>query len=275
MRITVVTPSFNQAAFLEDTILSVLTQDYNNVQYIVMDGGSNDGSLEIIRRYADRISHWQSAPDGGQAAAIAEGFTIASGEILCWLNSDDILLPGALSKVAAFFRRYPECEVVSGGAVLIDERSMVCNSLASPYTLGVPATYSRLRFYGQEGVYQQGTFWRKSAYDAVGGLDTRLQFIMDLDLFARLAKRRPFCRLPDLLACFRLHRNSKTSTMLAVHERELVDFRALNWGGDWASHFGSALRFYYKQQSRVRRARLALAMPLVLKKKAPHLWNRI
>ena len=103
-RITVVTPSFNQAPFLEQTILSVLGQCYPNLEYIVMDGGSTDGSREIIERYAPQLAYWQSQPDGGQAAAINAGFARATGEILCWLNSDDYFLPGALHRIARHVR---------------------------------------------------------------------------------------------------------------------------------------------------------------------------
>src|ERR1035437_9862401 len=137
MRITVVTPSFNQAPFLEETITSVLTQDYKNVEYLVTDGGSTVGSLEIIRRYANKIFRGRSAQMADRPPQTPKDLGLRPVKYFWWQNSDDTLRPGALSKVVAFFRRYPECEVVSGGAVLIDERSSVCKSLVRPYTLGL------------------------------------------------------------------------------------------------------------------------------------------
>src|ERR1035437_1184692 len=120
--ITVVTPSFNQADNVERTIQSVLRQEYPALEYIIVDGGSSDGSVAIIRNYADRLHWWCSEPDEGQADAIAKGFARSGGEVLCWLNSDDILLPGALRAVGEYFRDHPLAEVVNGGAYCIDAR---------------------------------------------------------------------------------------------------------------------------------------------------------
>ena len=121
-RITVVTPSFNQAAFLEQTILSVLGQCYPNLENLVMDGGSNDGSRAIIERHAPQLAHWQSQPDGGQAAAINAGFARATGDILCWLNSDDYFLPGTLHRIArAFGTRASEPALIYGSCLFFRE----------------------------------------------------------------------------------------------------------------------------------------------------------
>jgi glycosyltransferase involved in cell wall biosynthesis len=257
MTISVVTPSFNQGGFLEATIKSVLNQSHPFVEYIVVDGGSTDGSLEIIRRYAARLTYWSSGPDGGQAAAIRKGFEIGTGEIQCWLNSDDLLLPGALAHVATYFQTHPDTEAVSGGAYLITAKGELCERFKCNYTLGVAATHSRLVLYGQEGVYQQATFWRRSAYEAVGGVDPSFRFAMDLDLFARLAKRKPFGRLPIMLACFRLHEQSKTSTLGAVGDLEFLRIVALHTNASQGRVFRRLAHKFYWTESKIRRGLLA------------------
>src|SRR5580692_10231923 len=120
-KVSIVTPSFNQGAFLERTICSVLAQNYAGLEYIVMDGGSTDGSLDVIARYASRLAYWSSGHDRGQADALSTGFAKATGSILGWINSDDILLPGALNHVVEYFRVHPQTDVVSGGALQIAE----------------------------------------------------------------------------------------------------------------------------------------------------------
>lgn len=222
LKITVVTPSYNQGQFLEQTIRSVLEQDYPNIEYMVIDGGSTDNSKDILLKYSDSLSYWVSRPDSGQADAIAKGFAMASGDILCWINSDDVFLPGALSKVAEFFARYPRAEVVTGGCYYIDTNGapLIDKLPWDVYTFGSRATYNQFRFYGMGMVRQQSTFWRRNAYEAVGGIDGKLQFIMDRDLFIRLASRQHFRILPRMLATFRHHDMSKSCTILDVWAKE-------------------------------------------------------
>jgi glycosyltransferase involved in cell wall biosynthesis len=221
---SIVTPSFNQAAFLGQTLFSVLTQDYPHLEYIVMDGGSTDDSADLIRAVADKLAYWCSEPDAGQADAVGKGFDRAQGDILGWLNSDDVLLPGALSKVADYFQQHPEVDAVSGGGYYIDVEGRPLTAGFDSYTLGVAATFDRLRFYEQDGIFQPATFWRRSAYEAVGGIDRSLQFILDRDLFTRLAQRRPFGRLPELLACFRMHEDCKSMRLQEVRRTETRAF---------------------------------------------------
>jgi len=252
-KISLVTPSYNQAEFLKQTIQSVLFQDYTDVEYLVMDGGSTDGSTDILRKYSDQLAYWSSGKDEGQSDAIAQGFDRCTGEIMGWLNSDDVLLPGALTAVANFFRENPEVEVVSGGAYCIDSKGCPLRGSFGNYTLGVAATHGRLRYYHMDGVFQPATFWRRSAYDAVGGLDRSLKFILDRDLFLRLAKRRPFARLPQMLACFRIHENCKSVCIQHIREEESQAFRQRYGANRYGSLVRNLLFYRYRLPSLVRK----------------------
>ena len=189
LKISIVTPSYNQGHFIEETIRSVVNQDYPNVEYIVIDGGSTDSTTAHLNNYSAQIDYFSSEPDDGQADAIGKGFELASGDIMGWLNSDDVLLPGALSRVADYFESRPSISAVSGGGYFIDENGHPLKGFGT-FSLGVPASYDRFRYLlAQDGVFQPSTFWRSRDYHAVGGIDRKLEFIMDLDLFTRLAKR--------------------------------------------------------------------------------------
>jgi len=163
-RITIVTPSFNQAQFLERTIRSVLDQEYPDLEYLVMDGGSTDGSVEIIRRFAERLTYWTSGPDGGQAAAINAGWRMAHGEVLAWLNSDDVFLPGALSAVGHAFQEHPKAVLVYGQTQLVDPDGLLLGTVGSAYR-------QRTLLYSHQLIPQPSSFFRRSAVEAVGLLD--------------------------------------------------------------------------------------------------------
>jgi len=213
-KITIVTPSYNQGQYLEQTILSVLGQQYPNLEYIIMDGGSTDNSVEIIKRYADKLAFWQSKTDKGQADAIAQGFSMSTGEILGWVNSDDFLLPECLFSVA---RRFPQDEktVALTGRCLLVGPSCELLKVALP----TPQTWISMLFYGH-GLGQPATFWTRTAYEKVGGLDTSLKFSFDADMFVKLRRIGAIAITSDYLAAFRLHPKSKTSTMQDVHQAE-------------------------------------------------------
>jgi glycosyltransferase involved in cell wall biosynthesis len=220
--VSIVTPSYNQARFIEETIRSVLEQDYPHIEYIVVDGGSTDGSVDIIRRYADRLAWWVSERDQGQTDAINKGFAQASGEVLAWLNSDDTYLPGAISEVVAFLRDHPEVGMVYGDANLVDENGQVLGRFPARQT-----DYRQLR-RGSVHIPQQASFFRAELWRRVGPLDPTFYFAMDYDLWVRLAKITPLRYHSRLWANFRLHGQGKTLAgddrcypeMLRVHFRE-------------------------------------------------------
>jgi glycosyltransferase involved in cell wall biosynthesis len=224
--VSIVTPSFNQARYLEHTIRSVLDQDYPKLEYIIVDGGSNDGSPEIIRRYSDRLAWWVSEKDRGQTDAINKGFAHARGEYLAWLNSDDTYEPGAISEAVAFLRKQPEVGLVYGDANFIDENGRKLGSFPAAQT-----DYRRLR-QGYVHIPQQSAFWRADLWHRVGPLDPSFFFAMDYDLWVRLAALAPVRYVPRNWANFRLHTQGKTISaddrcwpeMLKVHFRD---------GGTW------------------------------------------
>ena len=221
-RISIVTPSFNQAQYLEEAMLSVLSQDYPDVEYIVMDGGSTDGSVDIIRRHAGRLAHWESRIDEGQADAIARGFDLATGTIIGWLNSDDVLLPGALERAGAWFAAHPRCDCVVGASVIIDAAGNPCRDARGHvvFNPGITMGFRHLLLLGCWGYNQPATLWRRQAFVDTGGFDRSLRFAFDYDMYLRLAGRGPLCRLPEFQACFRVHPESKTSTLDRVRVSE-------------------------------------------------------
>jgi len=228
MRVSIVTPSYNQARYLETTIRSVLEQDHPDVEYIIVDGGSKDGSLEIIKKYADRLAWWVSEPDRGQTDALNKGFARATGEVLAWLNSDDTYQPGAIAEAAAYFQDHPEAGLVYGDANFIDEEGRVTGHFPAAQT-----DLARLQ-RGYVHVPQQSSFFRADLWRRVGPLDPSFYFAMDYDLWVRLARVAPVHYTPRLWANFRIHLHGKTFVaddrcwpeMLRVHFRD---------GGSWFS----------------------------------------
>lgn len=203
-RFSVVMPSFNQAQYLDSAIQSVLSQGTALHELIVLDGGSTDGSADVIRRYSKDIAYWRSEKDEGQTAAIQEGFERATGDILCWLNSDDLFLPDALARVAETFAANEGSEIVSGYLYYIDEESRITEC---PQVLTGSHRLARL---GVVTVNQQATFFRKGLFDRVGGIDASLHCAMDMDLWCRFhTARANWVQIPQYLAAFRKHSAAK------------------------------------------------------------------
>jgi glycosyltransferase involved in cell wall biosynthesis len=251
--VSIVTPSYNQARFLEETIQSVLAQEYPRVEYLLVDGGSIDGSLEIIRKYADELAWWVSEPDRGQTDAINKGFAHAHGDIFAWLNSDDTYEPEAISEAVEFLQSYPDVGMVYGDTNFIDAQGDVVGKFNAQQT-----NLKRLR---RGGVYipQQAAFWRGELWRQVGPLDTNIYFAMDYDLWLRLAKITELRYLPGhTWANFRLHGDAKTVAadercwpeMLHIHRRD---------GGSWFSwiYIRYIARLLFAPMIRSRRQRMA------------------
>jgi glycosyltransferase involved in cell wall biosynthesis len=221
--VTIVTPSFNQAGYLEETIQSVLNQTYANIEYILIDGASQDGTRRIIEKYADKMAYWVSEVDKGQTDAINKGFARAHGEILGWINSDDTLQPQAVEAAVRFLLEHPRVGLAYGDANYIDEKGRVIGRFPAAQTDLV-----KLR-RGYVHIPQQSSFFRKSLWDQVGPLDDSFFFAMDYDLWTRLAAVSELRYLPgSLWGNFRLHADAKTimaddrcwPEMLRVHYRE-------------------------------------------------------
>ncbi len=204
-KFAVITPSFNQGSYIEETIRSVLLQNYPNLEFIIIDGESDDNSAEIIRDHQDHLAYWVSEPDNGQSDAINKGFKIATGEVLTWLNSDDYYLPGTLHKVANYFLEHPDVDCVYGDLHIVDENGeLLYISKASQYDY-------RTMLYGGARVPQPASFFRKRILDRVGLLDPSLFYTMDIDLFIRFGQHNVnFAHIPHPLAAFRMHKINKT-----------------------------------------------------------------
>lgn len=207
-RISIVTPSYNQASFLEETIQSVLDQAYGDLEYFIIDGGSTDGSVDIIRKYEAHLTHWVSEPDRGQYDALRKGFSEATGDLLGWINSDDAYLPEALWRAGRAYAEHPDT-CIAGPVIDVDMRSGK-ETLMPQY--GV--TFENMvRFWELKyGWHQPGFFFPRSAYEQVGGMDHSLDYAMDYDLACRLLQRCEVTYLPEPVAKFRLHEASKTCT---------------------------------------------------------------
>jgi glycosyltransferase involved in cell wall biosynthesis len=202
--ITVVTPSYNQVKFIRQAINSVLSQSYQKIEYMIIDGGSTDGSQEIIREYEAHLAYWVSEPDRGQAHALNKGFARANGEILCWINSDDLLVPGSLEKVARCLSATTDSAWMIGAAELIDDRNRI-TQVRRPVNIE-ESTFYRWR---SEWFPQQSTFWNRAMWNDIGPLDEKLTYTMDLAAWIRMfCRAKPFL-LDEVMAKYRIHSNAK------------------------------------------------------------------
>ena len=218
--VSIVTPSFNQAVFLEQTLRSVLEQDHPRVEYLVVDGASSDESVDLIKKHADKLSWWVSEKDSGQGEAINKGLARATGEIVAWLNSDDYYLPGAISSVVKIFKENPDILLIYGDMLAVDENGQTTNLLK----------YQQLSLQDLlcfQIIGQPAVFFRREAYQAVGGLDTTFHFLLDHHFWIRIAQQGKILHVPQTWAAARYHAQAKNRSKAAEFGREA--FRILAW----------------------------------------------
>ncbi len=214
--ITIITPSYNQAAYIESSIRSVLDQAYPHLEFLVYDACSRDGTVDILKRYSDQV-RWVSEPDRGQTDAINKGMLAAQGEIIGILNSDDELEPGALKRIGEYFRDHPDCPWLTGRCVIIDPQGKEVLGLVTRYkefllSLRIPALLKIVNY-----ISQPSTFWRRSLVAEVGWMDETLDVVMDYDYWLRISARHPMGYINVALARFRTYPSSKTR-MSALHQ---------------------------------------------------------
>lgn len=246
IRISIVTPSFNQAAFLEETIRSVIDQGYPNLEYIIIDGGSTDGSADIIRKYADRLTYWVSEKDNGMYDAINKGFAMTTGEVMGWINSDDKHMPWTLHTVGELFRSFRQSEWITTlfPTCISSDGFPVSSRPVSPgYTRRAFMRGANLPggdWHSEDYIQQEGTFWRRSLWDRCGGtLDVSLKHAGDFELWARyFAHDAALDGVPIPLGAFRFSENQKTNLFLDEYRAEAKLALEKNGGrvyGPWKS----------------------------------------
>lgn len=265
--VSIVTPSFEMAGFLRETIDSVLAQDWPHVDYLVMDGGSRDGTRELLESYGDRV-RWFSGPDGGQADAVNRGFDATRGSIFTFLNADDVYRPGALRAAVAGFDRHPDAGAVYGDADFVD----VNGDTVMPYPV---RNFDRRLLISECFICQPAAFVRRDAWGACGGLDANLRYALDYDFWIRLSERFPIARIDGTLATSRMHADNKTLGQRGALYRESISvvkrhfgYVPMNWLEQYARHRVDHVDQFYEHSLPSRRSRafaLALGMRLNLR----------
>lgn len=215
-RISIVTPSYNQGQFLEETIRSVLLQGYPNLEYIIIDGSSTDGSVEIIKTYEKHLAYWASEPDKGQSHAVNKGFSRATGEMLAWLNADDLYLLGAFAGVAEAFKAHPEAGVIFGRCRKVDQWAEDLGDLWEITSFSLPR-----QLLGNI-IHQAAAFIHKDVLGKVGPIREDLHFAMDFEFWIRVALHFPIIHVPTYWAAFRSHPQQKTYTASAGQVQEML-----------------------------------------------------
>lgn len=203
-KISIVTPSFNDAPFLETTIRSVLDQDYPNLEYIVIDGGSTDGSVDIIRKYESRLFYWVSEPDGGMYEALQKGFEKTTGDIMGWINSDDLHQPGSLHTLAQIFSDFGSVDWLQGTPSIVDAKGRIVYAAPRP-EINRFFFYSKKYIRSRTYIQQESTFWRRKLWDAAGGyINKQYKYAGDFDLWMRYFRHAELVNVGAILGSFRL-----------------------------------------------------------------------
>ncbi len=212
MKISIITPSYNQAHFIERTIESILGQDYPDLEYIVMDGKSTDGTVAILKKYSDRII-WKSEKDSGQSEAINKGLRRAKGDIVAFLNSDDTYEPGALRKVAEFFEKNPDIKWAYGKCKIVDESDVEIRKPITWYKNLLLRRYSYKKLLSENFISQPATFWRREIHKEMGYINEDEHYTMDYEFWLRIGKKYPAGVIHDYLANFRMYNASKSGSL--------------------------------------------------------------
>lgn len=200
-KISIITPSFNQGYYIEETILSIIGQGYANLEYIIIDGGSTDSTVEVIKKYQSQITYWVSEKDKGQSDAINKGLKMATGDVVAWLNSDDVYAPGTLQAVAEAFIANPSAGIVYG-----DVESFFPDGRTELWT----NNFEPKDFFSRVSIHQPAVFWKRALHETFGYLDESFYYLMDYDLWARIFFNVPSVRIDKTLARFRVHDSAKT-----------------------------------------------------------------
>lgn len=249
--ISIVIPSFNQGNYIEQTITSILGQYYSNLELIVIDGGSTDGTLDVIKKYAHLITYYVSEPDKGQADAINKGFKVAKGDILAWLNSDDMYLPCTLSKVANMIGDSKEPKLLYGGCLHFFE--------GKEQTYGyLPPNFDSERLTYADYIIQPSSFWSRSLWETVGELNESYNYVLDWEWFIRATKTCVFTPIQDYLSIYRLHENHKTGTGGLRRSQEILKIVEIYANEEW-------LEIYKDVYKKITSLKLNKNSPLQLK----------
>jgi glycosyltransferase involved in cell wall biosynthesis len=231
-RVSIITPSFNHATFLERTILSVLEQRYPNLEYIIIDGGSTDGSMDIIMKHAKHLAYWVSEPDHGQVHAINKGLKIATGDWIGWQNSDDVYYPGSIFDLTQAAAAHPHAHLIIGNMMLIDEQDDEIRDIRY-----VRPTYRSLLAEGMV-LTNQAAFWRRSLHEKIGYLNEEFSCGFDYEWFLRVTQRCKVHHVNKIWGGLRIHNKTKSST---IHERFEEEYRQILHGRET---LGIVKRFY-------------------------------
>ncbi|MDP5218182.1 glycosyltransferase family 2 protein [Ruegeria sp. 2205SS24-7] len=216
-KISLVIPNLNCAGFIEDTIKSILDQSYPNLELVLSDGGSTDGSLDIVERYSDAFAHVISGPDTGQANAVNKGFALCTGDVMGWINSDDVLMPGGLALVGSLFAGKPALDWITGKLSTIDERGQLLRSY-NPR----PVTHARFLAGDYQWVQQESTYWRRSLWERAGaGLDESLKLAVDGELWLRFSRHADLVPVHEKIGAFRFREGQRSEAMDAYHAEML------------------------------------------------------
>ena len=219
MKVSIITPSYNQANFIERTIQSILTQSHDDIEYIIMDGGSTDGTVEILKKYSDRII-WRSEKDKGQSNGINKGLKIATGDVIAYLNSDDTYEPDAIKRVVNFFQKNPDKKWVYGKCKIINENDREIRKSITAYKNILLKKYSYSKLLSENFISQPATFWRRELFSEIGYFNEDEHFCMDYEYWLRIGKKYSAGVINRYLANFRYYINSKSG---GVNKKQFQD----------------------------------------------------